>query len=319
MTISPGGIRLARLLKLIPFLQANSGISVSDTALLFNISEEQLISDLNLIWLCGLPGYSHLELIDVSYDSGTITIQNAQTIARPMRLGFDDGISLLLAIENLLNIVPSNDALVLNSLRRKILQVLKLNTESTSSENLEQLHPDESTVLPTIMQALSNPKQLVDFQYYSATLDSSIGIQIIPQRFFVENGFTYLAALTWPSQQYSVFRVDRIERATLISSSAEFPDIDFAHLEIEKQTVEVTVEIASPAHWFIEKWGLTALRYDPTRERYVGQIHVFNHSWLIRAALSLGGALEVVAPKSLREEIASAARSALEKYREPLK
>lgn len=72
------------------FLQKNSGISLEQTAILFGISEKQLISDLNLIWLCGLPGYSHLELIDVSYDSGFITISNAETLNRPMRITFEE-------------------------------------------------------------------------------------------------------------------------------------------------------------------------------------------------------------------------------------
>ena len=183
MNVTPGGLRLARLLQLIPFLQSNSGVSISDTAQIFEISEEQLISDLNLIWLCGLPGYSHLELIDVSYDSGFISVRNAETLARPMRLGFDEGSSLLLAIESLLVVVPPSDSHVLKNLRSKILHVLQLENEShiITPENSET--PTDLSVLPTIIQAIDSGNQTIDLHYYSATLDSSIRTQIIPKQY----------------------------------------------------------------------------------------------------------------------------------------
>ena len=126
MSLSKGSKRLARILKLIPFLQRNSGINLEDTAKFFEISAEQLIADLNLIWMCGLPGYSHLELMDVSYDSGFITIQNAETLNRPMRMTFDEGAALLLAIENLAVIAPAADLQVIATLRKKIAQLLSI-------------------------------------------------------------------------------------------------------------------------------------------------------------------------------------------------
>ena len=86
MSSNKGTQRLLRLLTLIPFLQKNNGVDLRDAAELFGISEEQLIADLNLIWMCGLPGYTHLELIDVSYDSGYVSIQNAETDRKSTRL-----------------------------------------------------------------------------------------------------------------------------------------------------------------------------------------------------------------------------------------
>lgn len=328
MNVTPGGLRLARLLQLIPFLQSNSGVSISDTAQLFEISEEQLISDLNLIWLCGLPGYSHLELIDVSYDSGFISVRNAETLARPMRLGFDEGSSLLLAIESLLVVVPPSDSHVLKNLRSKILHVLQLENESQIITPENSATPTDSSVLPTIIQAIDSGNQTIDLHYYSATLDSSIRTQIIPKQISAKNGFTYLLALTVPGGEYSTFRVDRIERACLSTHSFEIGSLQASppnSPEVAMDTpalgvVEVVeVELAPDAYWFIEKWGLSNLKYVQERDRYVGQIEVFDPSWLIRAALSLAGALEVVAPTSLREQVARAARSSLERYLKPLK
>ena len=132
MKLTPGAKRLDRLLALIPFIIKNQGIDLEKTASLFGVDEEQLISDLNLIWLCGLPGYSHLELIDVSYDSGIITIDNADTLNKPMRLTFDECISLLIGVDNLLSITPVSDKTTLTSIRKKLLQIMR--SEEHTSE-----------------------------------------------------------------------------------------------------------------------------------------------------------------------------------------
>lgn len=321
MKLSPAALRVSRLLQLIPFLQANSGISVETTAKLFDITEEQLISDLNLIWLCGLPGYSHLELIDVSYDSGFISISNAETVERPMRLSSDEGASLLLAIETLVAITPAGDSQILLTLRSKLLRALDFNDEAAQEisaiPEVDQISGN-STVLPVIMKALASPQQVLDFLYYSATLDASFHAQIIPERIFAQNGFSYLRAFSLTTGEHVMYRVDRIERAALVKSSADISKI----FDKSKKTqphqmsaIEATIEIRREGAWFIQKWGLADIKYDQKLDRFRGVIKVYHPMWLVRAALSLGGALEVIAPATLRAEVAKAAESALESYR----
>ncbi|NBR93347.1 MAG: hypothetical protein EBT44_00535 [Actinobacteria bacterium] len=131
MNISAGGKRLERLLKMIPFLQA-----------------------LNLIWLCGLPGYSHLELIDVSFDSGFITITNADTLNQPMSLTIEEGAALLLAIDNLMNITPDKDLEILRSLREKLLAILTWKDSSKSGSKTYPPQTSAQPVLPKILKAI---------------------------------------------------------------------------------------------------------------------------------------------------------------------
>jgi proteasome accessory factor C len=324
MKLTPAALRVSRLLQLIPFLQANSGVSVDTTAKFFEITEEQLISDLNLIWLCGLPGYSHLELIDVSYDSGVISINNAETVDRPMRLSFDEGAALLLAIETLITIAPVGDSKLLLTLRSKLLRALDLDQEAPQ-ESAHTLNNEKisgsSPVLPVILKALESPNQVLDFLYYSATLDASIHAQIIPERIFVQNGFTYLAAFSLTTEEHAMYRVDRIESAKLAHPSSDISKIFDKFKKAEKpeaseeSPIEATIEIRREGAWFIQKWGLANIEYVQKLDRFRGVIKVYNPTWLIRAALSLGGALEVIAPDTLRREVAKAAESALERYR----
>ena len=55
----------ARLLDLVPFLLAHQGIALEDLAKQFGVTQEVILDDLNTLWLCGLPGYTPLELIDL--------------------------------------------------------------------------------------------------------------------------------------------------------------------------------------------------------------------------------------------------------------
>lgn len=69
--------RLTRLLDLVPYLLANPGAELSVTARSFGITENQLIADLQLLFVCGLPGHGPEDLIEASWEDGTIQLSNA--------------------------------------------------------------------------------------------------------------------------------------------------------------------------------------------------------------------------------------------------
>ena len=72
----------ARLLDLVPFLLAHQGIPVEQLAEHFRVTKEIILDDLNTLWMCGLPGYTPLELIDLEFDSGFVTIRNADPLQK---------------------------------------------------------------------------------------------------------------------------------------------------------------------------------------------------------------------------------------------
>ena len=313
MSANKGSTRLARILKLIPFLQRNSGIEVRDAAALFGVREEQLIADLNLIWMCGLPGYTHLELIDVSYDSGVITINNAQTLDRPMRITFDEGTALLLAIENLAEIAPPGDLHVLTSLRKKIADLIALQIDHP-----QVLASNQESVLPELIRALESGDSLIDIDYYSATLDDTIRRTVLPSEIITMNSFTYLSGYVAEEERHLFFRTDRIQRITRLP----LPTKEERKHEIAsstKKSIMADVIIQPDGYWFIQKWRLSGLAFDATRNAFVGQIEVYNPKWMERAAMSSAGAIIVQAPAELRAQVISGANRTLERYKNPVK
>jgi proteasome accessory factor C len=93
--------RLARLLALVPYLVARPGARVEEVAKAFGVDEQRLADDLELLFVCGLPGHLPDDLIDASIEGGVISVSNADTIARPLRLGADEALALLVGLRTL--------------------------------------------------------------------------------------------------------------------------------------------------------------------------------------------------------------------------
>ena len=93
--------RLARLLNLVPYLLARPGIEVAEAAGDLGVTERQLREDLELLWVCGLPGYGPGDLIDMAFDGDRVTITYDAGIDRPLRLTPDEALALVVALRML--------------------------------------------------------------------------------------------------------------------------------------------------------------------------------------------------------------------------
>ncbi|MGL4746010.1 MAG: WYL domain-containing protein, partial [Dermatophilaceae bacterium] len=92
--------RLSRLLTMVPWLVNRQGIDVAQAAADLGVSVAQFESDLRLLFLCG---YGQLpdELIDAQWDQGRVFIGNADDITRPLRLGVDEAVALVVGLRAL--------------------------------------------------------------------------------------------------------------------------------------------------------------------------------------------------------------------------
>ncbi|HET6214148.1 MAG TPA: protein pafC, partial [Micromonosporaceae bacterium] len=90
--------RLGRLLNLVPYLLARPGIRVAEAAAALDVTERQLREDLELLWVCGLPGYGPGDLIDMAFDGDRVTVTYDAGIDRPLRLTPDEALALVVAL-----------------------------------------------------------------------------------------------------------------------------------------------------------------------------------------------------------------------------
>ena len=94
--------RLQRLLALVPWVAARDGPRLADVCARFGCSEDELVDDLQLLFLCGLHPYTPDMLIDVDIADGRVWIRYADYFARPLRLTPAEGLGLLAAGRTLL-------------------------------------------------------------------------------------------------------------------------------------------------------------------------------------------------------------------------
>src|ERR671930_1959552 len=93
--------RLPRLLALVPYLLARPGIRVAEAATDFGVTEAQLRRDLQLLWMCGLPGHGPGDLIDLSFEGDTVTVTYDAGMSPPLRMTAAEATSLLVALRAL--------------------------------------------------------------------------------------------------------------------------------------------------------------------------------------------------------------------------
>ncbi|MEA2447500.1 MAG: proteasome accessory factor, partial [Actinomycetota bacterium] len=80
------GRRLGRILLLLPYAIQHPGVSVGELARKFDVDKRDLLDDLQLVFMCGLPGYGPGDLIDVDLDEDRVYIRMADYFAAPLRL-----------------------------------------------------------------------------------------------------------------------------------------------------------------------------------------------------------------------------------------
>jgi proteasome accessory factor C len=98
--------RTGRALDLIPFIAKNPGWSVAELAVRFETTPSQIMKDLEMLFMCGLPGYSHLELIDLELDEDYVAVKNAQNLQRPRTFTYSEVVSLVLGLDLLIPQIP---------------------------------------------------------------------------------------------------------------------------------------------------------------------------------------------------------------------
>jgi len=104
--------RLARMLALVPYISRRPGVAIAELATEFGVSTEQIGADLDLLMVCGLPGYYPDDLIDVVLDDdgGTVAIAFDAGIERPVRLTADEAFALTVALRALAELTGLLDA-----------------------------------------------------------------------------------------------------------------------------------------------------------------------------------------------------------------
>ena len=293
--------KAARLLDLVPFISTHQGISLSELAEEFNLSESELMSDLNTLWMCGLPGYTPLELIDLEFESGYVSIRNAEVLQRVRLLTKQELVIILLGLDILRSSLdPKREDLqaAISGLTRRIKEIV--GNVATASPIVDSTHR------AIITQAIASRRDLT-IKYHSLIRDAVAERVITPLELSLDLGFEVLNAYCQSAEGFRTFRLENMRSVELAGSSVNVPEPS----DISDHQWQLLIK--SRFRTSSERFRST---YKP-RESSAGEqvtVNSFSQDWLLRNAVSTLASVEVELPVSARSLIAEKCQQTLELY-----
>lgn len=293
--------KAARLLDLVPFISTHQGISLKELAEEFDLSESELVVDLNILWMCGLPGYTPLELIDLEFESGYVSIRNAEILQRVRLLTKQELVIILLGLDILRESFSDQRADLINTVNSLIVKIREIVGDvATASPIVDSGHR------AVITQAINSRRDL-DISYHSAIRDAVTSRSITPLNIAVDFGFEVLNAYCHTAGGFRTFRLDNMKSVAIASTTTQVP-----RLKIDSQ-FEWDLLITSRLRTSLERFREAGYDLSPDKEVRL-KVQSFSRDWLLRSALSTLGSVQVLAPEDARSSLADSCREALELY-----
>jgi predicted DNA-binding transcriptional regulator YafY len=313
--------RLRRLLALVPYVAARRVVGLAETAATFGMTERELIDDLNLAWCVELRAPEPYCPIDLSYEDGEVSISQAESIARPLRLAADEASALLVALRMLAEAASGtqpSDGDAVARLIAKIEDAAGAAGAASSQVTIKIDHPNARGMTATLNAALAARKR-VHLRYYVPKRDDATERDVDPMRLHVVEGRTYLEGWCRRAEGVRLFRLDRVLSVDVLDVPAEVPetaeqvDVDAGLFRASPGDVLVELEFGPAARYVAEDYPCESMT-----ELADGRLRIAlrtpDTAWVRRLALRLGEDVRVVSPPALADEVAAAAAATLALY-----
>jgi proteasome accessory factor C len=295
-----GLARTARLLDLVPYLTTHQGIAISELAKTFNATVKEITDDLNTLWMCGLPGYTPLELIDLEFESGFVSIRNAETLAAPRALDRAEALSIYMGLDLLsAELGGSNGSLVTQitklqeQLRSQLISAPQVQIEASLASELRAL----------ILRAIRR-RGWLEITYHSAANDQVTKRQVAPYELSQSGSHEYLQGFCDNAKAIRNFRADRIVAVSEIADQL-WPSNQLA---ANDEAIEYEVKVHAASRQVLE------VLPQISANSATATIQGYSAPWISRAILSLAGQVEAIAPTQIRAAVHARAMAALENY-----
>jgi proteasome accessory factor C len=324
--------RLSRLLAEVPYLLTHQGIPLAEAAQHFGLSTDDLVHDLELLFVCGTPGHLPDDLIDAQWDSGYVYLSNADAIARPSRLAVDEAVALLVGLRTLAEVPGLHDREALDGALAKLSQAAGEASRAADSVAVDVRFAGSvlgdaagEDALAAARTALREHRRL-HLTYLVPSRDERTERDVDPMRLLSVDGRWYLEAWCHRSEGVRLFRVDRIEAAVVLDADgtpppqAEQRDVDSDLFRASPDDLVVTLDLAPQAAWVVDYYPVEAVEAAPEDAWEQAQLRVrlrtADTRWVRRLLLRLGAGARVVDPVWLGVEVREAALAALGGYDE---
>lgn len=291
---------VSRLLDLVPFLSTHSHISLKELANEFGITAKAMANELTALSMCGLPGYTPYELIEIFFESGFVTINNHDALDIPRALTQLEVASLLIGLE--------------------ILRDAAIDETSGILEKIDSLVEEMKSLLGGAIAVLDNPitafqaviesaiaqRKTLSLEYRSPLKDEVSTRNVDPLSLRGERNHLYLVAHCHSADAVREFRLDRVIEVKMIEGSSFTPH------SITSESADQTffqLSVSGDRRAVAEAFSISEIARDGKT-----QVEVYSPEWMVKAVLAHAPHIELLGEGQTRGEIKRSAEKILALY-----
>jgi predicted DNA-binding transcriptional regulator YafY len=301
----PGTAQFARLLALVPWLAANSGVSVADAADHFGITADQLLADLGSVITSGADDWT---LFDIQYwdDGGGIEVIDALDLDAPLTLTPDEGLALIVALNALAAVPGGADSDELASVTAKLAAALGSHAPAPGVLAVRVDLP--SDVVGPVEAALAAGRA-VELTYLGVVRDAVTERIVDPLGVVVVDGYGYVRGYCRSAGGLRMFRVDRIH-------AIRVSDLPARTVEVASEVEPMSVALGSTGRTVLVDVaeGAAVLDRHPVSRRWAlpdggvrAELPVGDWTWARRLVLGSAGSVVLREPQWLAAELIATA------------
>jgi proteasome accessory factor C len=272
---------------MLPWVIANSGVSVNEVCERFGYSRQELAADLDLVFVCGLPGYGPGDLMVAYIDEDEVVVELADYFANPVRLTPPEALALLAAGMALVSTGQAPPAL--QSAVTKLQMVVLGDDEETLVVDLS-----EPALVGELRDAAAGGS-VVRIVHTAIASGETSERDVEPWAVFTTMGNWYLRAFCRSAGAERIFRVDRIrelrETEETFTPPAEVREPEIGYTPGEED-IRAVILLRDRARWVAEYYPVELVSDDET-----GQVVRFSASdplVVARLLIRLGQSAELL-------------------------
>lgn len=301
--------RVEKLLVILPWLMKRGSATFDEMVDLFGLEKQELIGDLLMASMCGVPPYTPYDLADLIIDDEKVEVGPLKRFDQNLRLTPLEAFALSVLAEAAREIPGMK--------RNKKLKVALAKLRKELSEGVVDVQIDRPPFLDAVGEAASEGRKL-RITYFAPSNGETTERVILPRVVFSDRGHWYVTADDELRHDERHFRIDRIRDLVPLDEIVEITSVSVEVPEWFADADELPVarlHLAPAGRWVEESYPCTVVAENPDGSMEV-ELRYSSEHWLSRLLLRAGDTVTVIAPAEIVDLRSRAVGLVLELYKD---
>jgi proteasome accessory factor C len=293
---------------MLPWIMQRQRVKISAMARQFNLSEAELVEDLQMAAVCGVPPYTPDSLIDVFMDDGMVIAEVPLVFSRPLKLSTAELFAVSVMAQTALQLPGANKRGPLASALAKLAPLMPAGAETI------KVQLPKARFVKELLAAVETGERH-EIEYFSPASLKRTTRTITPRKVFEDSGRWYVAADDHLSGEDRVFRVDRIEKLNGTQIFDQLREVRDDELPWFSESLQqVTLRVQKQARWIVESYPFVS-RVDNKDGSVDLTMSITSKHWLGRLLLRAGSGVKVLKPIEFKQLASQTAQNVLSRYK----